>query len=482
MKPPFISTGSVFLAQLFEVHKNSPALKTRDGISTFGDVYDRLQNVTASLKKAGVQPGNRVALHMENSELHLYLFLASWIMNFLFIPLDFKAPLQALPDIAEMDFLLTPGDVPTSLPMPIIPTEGLMAGHAAAAGRRSRHAVPFRREASAVFTSGSTGRPRAVVHTVGNYIYSALGTNAFIGLETSDRWLLSLPLFHVGGILIWVRTLLAGCMCIIPDNLKNLELSIRNHRPTVLSLVPTQLIRLLHSEPTVDILRSAKTILLGGAPAPPWLIEKALDRGIPIMPTYGSTESCAQVTAVVKGAAKAAYLTAGSALPYREIRTAGDGTILLGGKTIFKRYLHDHKTGVSRKGGFFRTADAGCFDSDGNLVVLGRKDGMFISGGENIHPFEIENRLLNAGNIAVAIVVPVFHSEYGAVPWAFVECEGIFDEAEILTALKNRLPAYKVPKRIIRLEPEQGRGGLKYSRKALAEMAGEMAAKERYRR
>ncbi|MDD5167986.1 MAG: AMP-binding protein, partial [Syntrophales bacterium] len=263
-----------------------------------------------------------------------------------------------------------------------------------------------------------------------------------------------------------------------PGTLREIETAIHVHRPSVISLVPAQLIRLLASEGSVKILQGAKAILLGGAPSPAWLIEKALDLGIPIVPSYGATESCAQIMGVRKGANRMAYLTAGSVLPYREIRIAGDGAILLGGKTIFKRYLHERRSWRAKGEPFFRTADAGYLDASGNLVVLGRTDGMFISGGENIHPFEIENHLMAMDRIVTAIVVPARHREFGMVPWAFVETPESIDEQEVIDALKMRLPSYKVPKRIIRLDPGMKREETKFSRKNLAELARQMAEGE----
>jgi len=479
MKPVFLQNESIDLERLLQEYRSNPALLTPEGVRTFGDISKSLGAVIANLRKAGVRRGHLAALHGENSELHLLLMLAAWVEGFLYLPLDFKAPLDSLLKAAPIDFLITAGDVPPSADLPILhPGRLLQSLPSDADLRREGHpwpAIPFRQEASVIFTSGSTGTPRGIIHTVGNYIYSALGTDIFIGMEPEDRWLISLPLFHVGGILIWIRTLLAGSACILPESMKGIDAAIRIHRPSVLSLVPTQLIRCLASEDTITALQKAKTIQLGGAPIPAWLIEKALDLGIPVMPTYGSTESCTQATGVAKGSDRNSYFTAGKPLPYREIRIAKDGTIVLGGKTLFRRYLDDPPTPPAEGTGIFQTADLGYLDPAGNLVVLGRKDGIFISGGENISPFEIENALLAMDSISTAIAVPVPDREFGLVPWAFVECSGLFDESGLLATLKQRLPGYKVPKRLLRLEPQNREGKMKYSREALAKLAEEMA-------
>jgi O-succinylbenzoic acid--CoA ligase len=479
MKQAFVLKASIRLDRLFEAYRANSALIGTSSIQTFGDVEDQLQNVIFNLRHAGVRRGDRLAVFGPNSELHLYLFLASWIMGFLYIPLDFKAPLSNLLSAAKFHFLITEVKPQAETTCIVIGFQQIMRRRRIPDQDIKRPAIPFRREASAIFTSGSTGTPRGIVHTVGNYIYSALGTNDCIGLDSSDRWLLSLPLFHVGGALIWVRTLLSGAACLLPDSLQDVERSIRRLRPTVLSLVPAQLIRLLDQKDIIPLLRQMKTIMLGGAPMPPWLIDKALDSGLPVMPTYGCTESCAQVTGIAGGSARKAYHTAGQIVPYRDIRIAKDGCIELGGKTLFNRYLHERKAGPFGKDGFFKTADAGFLDADGNLIICGRTDGVFISGGENISPLEIENQLLRQDGIITAIVVPAPHREFGLTPWAFIETSIPFDEKALLDSLRAFLPGYKLPKRIIRLTAGDGQGKMKHSREALTRQAAAMAERER---
>ncbi len=481
MKPAFILENSIRLDLLFQTHRNHPALIASNVTRSFGEVNEILCAVLDNLHDAGVRKGHSVAVHGTNSELHLYLFLASWMMDFLYIPLDFKAPLSALLSDTPVDFLLADYQTQSNEKYIVLhPGRILIACHEADVhspvfsdqGHNTPcPAIPFDQEAGVIFTSGSTAKPRGIVHTVGNYVYSALGTNEFIGLDASDRWLLSLPLFHVGGVLIWVRTLLAGCACILPESLQNLEISIRQHHPSVLSLVPAQLIRLIENDEMIPILKNMKTIMLGGAPSPGWLIDKSLNLGLPVMPTYGCTESCAQITGVAKDSARTAYATAGRILPYRNIRIDNDGAVRIGGKTLFKRYLHEPDANPLDSGGFFKTADSGTIDEQGNLVIFGRMDGIFISGGENISPQEIENALLTLDGIITAMIVPVPHHEYGLTPWAFVETSASFDEKSIIDRLRKKLPGYKLPKRIIHLTPDDRRGKMKYSREELTYLA-----------
>lgn len=479
MRHAFRLKRSIRLDRLFHTYRKNPALVTPCMTQTFGDIGERIRAVLFNLDQAGVRKGNRVALYGENSELHLCLFLCSWIMDFLYIPLDFKAPLSGLLQDLNIDFLVAEERAPSETAYQVIPPLQIMKSRSHADQGGTWPAIPFFQEASAIFTSGSTGRPRGIVHTVGNYIYSALGTNEFIALDTSDRWLMSLPLFHVGGALIWVRTLLSGSACILPDSLQNIGVAICRFHPTVISLVPAQLLRLLEDKEAIAILKRMKTIMLGGAPTPPWLIDQSLNLGLPIMPTYGCTESCAQVTGVGKESARQAYHTAGRLLPYRDLRIDSNGDIELGGKTLFKRFLHEPGAEPLRKGRFFKTADAGSLDGEGNLVVHGRTDGLFISGGENISPREIEHRLLALPGVITAMVVPAPHREFGMTPWAFVETTAPFDENRLLDGLRRCLPGYKLPKRIIRLAKDDREGKMKYSREALTARAAAIAEGDR---
>ncbi|MEN6623449.1 MAG: AMP-binding protein [Smithella sp.] len=475
MKQSFILPSSIRLDRLFSEYARQTALIAPSGSQTFNDVWKCLQNVMINLEKAGVRKGHCVAFYGENQELHLYLFLASWMMNFLYMPLDFKAPLSRLISKRLCNFLITSEDLPMkTYPKILCPADVMLDNHYLPEKFCPR-AIPFRREASVIFTSGSTGKPRGLVHTVGNYVYSALGTNEFIGITSADRWLISLPLFHVGGVLIWLRTLLAGGTSILPGSLKNIDQAIALFRPSVISLVPAQLIRLLDNPEMAAVCKSCRAILLGGAPMPAWLIEKALDMGLPIITSYGSTEGCSQITGVAIGSPREDYTTAGRPLPYRDIRIDSDGSIMLGGKTLFKRYYEDEKPSHLLKDGYFKTADAGRIDSNSNLVCLGRTDGIFISGGENIQPFEIENHLLTMENIAEAFVVPVDHHEFGKVSWAFLVTTESFNETALINSLKKILPGYKVPKRIIRLDSKEKRGKMKYSRSELTKLAAKIA-------
>ncbi|MCP4156081.1 MAG: AMP-binding protein, partial [bacterium] len=251
-------------------------------------------------------------------------------------------------------------------------------------------------EATVILTSGSTGSEKAALHTYGNHFYNALGSNENITLEPGDRWLLSLPLFHVGGLGILFRCFLAGAAVVIPEKSAPLSLSLTKHKITHASMVSTQLVTLMENKITKSHL---KALLLGGSAFPEALIRKALSLNLPIYTTYGLSEMASQVTTTSKNDTAPTpppgrLTSSGKILNFRTIKIENN-EILVKGKTLFKGYLEKDSISIPlTKDGWFGTGDLGAIDAYGYLRVSGRKDNMFISGGENIMPEEIEALLL----------------------------------------------------------------------------------------
>ena len=308
--------------------------------------------------------------------------------------------------------------------------------------RAESTSIPLNRPATIIFTSGSTGVPKSALHTFGNHYYNALGSNANIPLTPGDRWLHSLPLYHVGGISILFRCLLAGATVTLPQPGTSLGEAIIGLQATHVSLVATQLLRLLRED---SDLRGIKAVLLGGGPIPAYLVDEAVARGLPIHTSYGLTEMASQVTTTPPGASPEMLRTAGRVLPNREISISEAGEILVRGETLFAGYVEgesvDHPLDAS---GWFHTGDLGELDQEGYLRVKGRRDNLFISGGENVQPEEIEEALSRLEGIEEAVVVPVPDEEFGARPFAFVRTNGVAMEY-LAQTLEQVLPRFKIP-------------------------------------
>jgi o-succinylbenzoate---CoA ligase len=301
-----------------------------------------------------------------------------------------------------------------------------------------------------LLTSGSSGAPKIACHSLENHYFSAVGSNAIIPLSSNDRWLLSLPLYHVGGLQILFRSFLASSTVVISD--RPLIETLLDKKITHLSLVPTQLYRILKEDSEVlkKLASQLKCILLGGAPIGTDLYERALSLGLNVFPTYGMTEMTSQICT---DTALSMPLSFGHPLPFREVNIAEDGEILVKGKTLFQGYWEKDAPHLNLgEQGWFATGDLGSFRPDGRLNFLGRKDNLFISGGENIQPEEIEGCLTKLPGVIQAIVVPLQDEEFGARPAAFILHEDKAFRIDILKdLLKEHLPSYKIPIRIYSL-------------------------------
>ena len=282
-----------------------------------------------------------------------------------------------------------------------------------------------------VHTSGTTSAPRPIPLTYGNWLWSALGSAAALGHPADERWLCTLPLSHVGGLSILVRSAIAGTTAIVRPRFD--AEAVRDELlapggPTVVSLVPTTLARLLdaglHAPPAL------RCALLGGAPIAPVLLERAAAAGVTVVPTYGLTEACSQVA------------TGGTPLFCTRVTLAADGEILVSGPTV------SGWTRTARP--VLRTGDLGRWAADGRLELVGRATETIITGGENVAPAEVEAVLEAHPAVLEAGVHGVPDAEWGeAVAAAVVLRPGAeAGEAVLRAHCAERLARFKVPKAI----------------------------------
>ena len=298
--------------------------------------------------------------------------------------------------------------------------------------------------ATVLMTSGSAGRPKAVAHTVAAHCANAAGSHENIPFRTGHIWLQSLSLHHIGGLAMLFRALHGGGAVAFPEDGDRLDAACHTLGATHLSVVATQLQRLLGARPLPDL----AAVLVGGGPIPPALVSRALEASLPIHTTYGMTEMGSQVTTTPPGAGQHTLRTAGHPLGGRSVRIAEDGEILVRGTPLMAGYLQDDGTldpGVDQDG-WYHTRDIGTLDAVG-LRVTGRKDLMFISGGENIYPEEIERVLMGIPGVQAAVVVAVPDPTWGARPIAFVLGGG--DEGSLKAAARQSLAGFQVPDRIL---------------------------------
>jgi o-succinylbenzoate---CoA ligase len=303
-----------------------------------------------------------------------------------------------------------------------------------------------------VQTSGSTGHPRGVILSRRAFAASASASAENLGWRDDDRWLIHLPLSHVGGLSIVTRCLIARRAVVIApprDGFEPAELAeiMARDRVTLLSLVPTQLIRLLDLEPAWQPPRALRALLLGGAAAPYDLLERAARRGVPVLTTYGLTEACSQVATQRPGTPRAPGAV-GPPLPGVDVRIAS-GEIQVRGPTLMTAY-HPEGADSAFDGGWLATGDLGRFDAEGNLHVIGRLREVIISGGENVHPREVEIALESAPGVQSACVFGIADATWGElVAAALVPARaGACDLTAIDAHVRDRLAPFKRPRRL----------------------------------
>lgn len=311
------------------------------------------------------------------------------------------------------------------------------------------------------YTSGTTGKPKAVPLTYSNHFYSAIASTLNLGTYEDDNWLLCMPLFHVGGLAIAWRSVINGtAITLLPkfDEQAVLE-AIANEKVTIISLVPTMLTRLL-KHPHWQNLQKLRAILLGGAPASKELIEQCLQLNLPIMPTYGMTETASQVATLLSHEVTLKQCSSGLPLfgnrfrivnldnPQQEVPIGEVGQILVQGASVMSGYLHQLEDNAV-KDDWLYTGDIGYCDRDGYLYVVSRRSDLIISGGENIYPTEIESILLEHPAILEVCVVGISDREWGEVVAAVMVTSAELSLDDVRSFCEQRsLARYKLPKSI----------------------------------
>jgi len=304
------------------------------------------------------------------------------------------------------------------------------------------------KEAVVIFTSGSTGRPKGVVHTFSSLINSIENGNNILNHKDSDRWLASLPFFHIGGFQIICRSLYYGCTIVLPESLKTDDLvtAITNLNPTHISLVSAQLQKFCYLGQRAN--KSLKVTLVGGGFVDDELMIEADKLGWKPYRVYGSSETASMVTSISANEIKAKSQSVGKALNNVEIIISDDSEILIKSNSLFKKYLDDEKETASKLiDGFYHSGDLGFVDADGYSFIEARRNDLIVTGGENVNPIEIEKALLQFRFIKDACVFPKQNKTWGQiVACALVVNDSSIDIKSIKEKLKLILAGYKIPK------------------------------------
>jgi O-succinylbenzoic acid--CoA ligase len=407
------------------------ALSTPAGDWSYAHLHAAARAGAKQLAALGATPGERVAIALPAGLQFAQALHACLLLGAVAVPVDLRlAPAERAPILDATAVRVTEPLDETDLDKP-------------AFSRVQTHDLDA--VAAVIHTSGTTSTPRAIELTYGNILWSALGSAVALGLDPQERWLCTLPLAHVGGLSILLRSAIYATTAVVHERFETEPVldALRDGEITLVSLVATTLARLLDAGlERPPMLRCALT---GGGPVPPALLARAHAAGVPVSLTYGLTEASSQVTTTpvaelaneVDGAEEA---SAGPPLFCTRVRIAADGEMLLRGPTV--------APGAPAADGWLHTGDLGSLDAHGRLRVSGRKADTIVSGGENVAPAEVEAVLEAHPQVLEAGVFARASEEWGeaVAAWIVARPGAELDMAEVIAHCARQLAPYKVPK------------------------------------
>jgi len=466
---------TAWLQQRCEQHPQQTAVCHAGHTLSYCQLAATIKPYVAALSAQGVRAGTRVALLCETSPACVYAIHALIWLGATLQPLSARQPLAALQ--AQLKLLASDAVVdvtdslhPADIHCDVLRWEQTAAEPPACARLSPGHVL------TELLTSGSTAAAKPVPLTVANHLASATAVAQRLQQTPDDCWMLCLPLYHIGGLAIVIRSVICGSSLYLLERFDAVRvrwLLAANRDITLASMVPTMLQRLLADNPS-EMASGLRALLIGGAPAAATLLQQAQAAALPVLPTYGMTEACSQLATLVPEYAagldfKHARGVAGTPLPgvelclvdahWQAVPPAQIGRILARGAMISEAVLEQQSQPAPwQTQGWLLTDDYGWRDDAGMLHVSHRRSDVIISGGENIRRDEVEQALLRTGLLADVAVIGLADAEWGQVVTALVvphdpgptnsaaeAAPGLIDALQ--TCLRQYLAAHKLPRR-----------------------------------
>ncbi|MFC5558238.1 o-succinylbenzoate--CoA ligase [Ureibacillus thermophilus] len=450
---------------------------------TFEEIKEISVQRAGQLAALGIDRGSRVAILGENDADTIFVMYACMHLQCEMVILNRKLTKS------ELAYQIEDAQVTTVLvhdqDMPLLP-ENVDFRLFSEIENSDWHSIEIRKEwqaeqtISIMYTSGTTGFPKGVRQTVENHQSNALSSVLNIGLSEKDVWLCAVPLFHISGFSILVRSLLYGNEVKLYRKFDSelIAQDIISGRVTHISLVAVMLERILHvlEEREAKASPTFKLVLAGGGPFPIDYLKRAGERGMKVLQTYGMTETSSQTATLPAEDAFRKIGSAGKPLFFNQIKILGakepfeEGEICIRGPHVTPGYIGRFENNPSTEDGWLHTGDIGYLDDEGYLYVVDRRSDLIISGGENIYPAEVENVLMGHPAIKEAGVCGVEDDTWGQVPVAFVVLKKDVAIEEILEYCKGHLAKYKVPKNVYVVDALPRNASNKLMRRKLKEL------------
>ncbi len=449
-----LTNNKHWLEQQSELRPDSTAIITNKNTISFKELFKDAIEFAIRIKSYGINENDNVGVLFKHGYEFFIAINALWFINavpVLLNPNDNEEEIDHKISKTKINFII----IDDSFHNRLVGNEELVKVRYARNNiYNSQHSILFTHHSSfninnsalILFTSGSSGKPKAVVHTFNSICESVKATDSFSELSSKDKWLSSLPQYHIGGFMILARALLTGAACAFPLSLKHeyIEKAINKFQPTHISIVSPTLQKFLTTN--FSPLKKPKHVYLGGGHLDVELCKEAISKGWAIVKVYGSSETCSMNSALLTDDFSTKPYSVGKALGINKIKTDNYGEILIKSASLFKNYFGDDKLTSEKKiGGFYYTGDYGRIDEEGYLYIDSRREDIVVTGGENVSVLEIETLIKSNKKVKDAFVFGIEDKTWGQKLCAVVVANK-HNPTELKEYLKQKTASYKIPK------------------------------------
>ncbi len=463
----FITNKTHWLLEQSNKYGEKPAIIYGESSLSYYYLFEQSARYSEALMQKGVIPGDKIALLLKHSPEFIFAINALWLAGAIPVLINTRNTLEEIEyqtEFTNAKFIIT--DLSNREKVRTIKSPGVMLINDFILSRvpeNKKAGFNLNNTALILFTSGSTRKPKAVVHTFGSLYQSVLLTHSFSQLSESDIWLGSLPLYHIGGFMIIIRSLISGATLTLPYSTGYYEINeaLVKYNPTHISLVSATLKQLIDNAAIPNI--NLKQLYLGGGHLDSALCSLAINKGFPIVKVYGSTETCSMVSALSTEDFSSKPESVGKPLGDTEINIADkngtflksymQGEIFVRSKSLLKEYFSDaDESSKKLTDGYYRTGDFGWFDGEGYLHIELRREDLIVTGGENVNPKEVEQFIIQLPSIIDTYVFAEPDETWGQIICAAIVTNSGITANELKEQLKNMMASFKVPKKFYFLE------------------------------
>ncbi len=489
---PSKRTSPLWLAERARISPDTTALRFHGENISFAQLHERARAKALQLRKLGLRDGEVLGVLLDNGPLVAELLHAAAMCHAILLPINTRLtasevahPLEdakvgllvhgpgLLADLAKEAIAKVPAEQRSSVKAVSEASNDTLQ----LSDRTSTDALPAAEELplhseigkedvlAILYTSGTSGKPKGVILTYGCFHASARGSIKLLGDAPHECWLLCMPLFHIGGLSILIRSVLTGKSVLLQDRFDAQAVSnaLNTEGVSLISLVPTMLLRLLEARGESTAPDTLRGVLLGGGPISKALLHMAEELNFPVHPTYGLTEACSQVaTRPIKiWENTSCYDKGGKPLAGVKVRIVDEndqelavgesGEIVVRGPIVMKGYLNQvEETERTLRGGWLHTGDIGVINHAGSLMVLDRREDLIVSGGENVYPAEVEAAISSHPEVHEVGITAEVDEEFGQRVVAYVvrEPDTRISEEQVQAHCREQLASYKTPRRV----------------------------------